>query len=224
MKKYSLHILVLFISSCLYAQEKIELQNVTDSLDYSLGVFVGNWIAQEGLTINKLNLFNQGIIDLMKENQLAVNDSTIMPFIASYQLSIKNERNRQMEAKLFSNLKGKNGVGVLPNGVHYIIIKKGDGIRPEATDSILYHIVGLFPDGTIFENTSEQQRPITNSVSNLIPGLSEAVQMMREGAVWRIFIPSILAYGSAGFRTLIPPNMALVYEISLEEVKKNINN
>ena len=124
-----------------------------------------------------------------------------------------------MEQKMFADLKGKAGVGVLPSGVHYISIKQGEGVRPAAGDTGVMDVVGVFPDGTLFENSAEKGEPVRNVVSNLIPGLSEAIQIMPEGSVWRIFVPSALAYGAAGLPNVIPPNTALVFEISLEKVE-----
>jgi FKBP-type peptidyl-prolyl cis-trans isomerase len=80
--------------------------------------------------------------------------------------------------------------------------------------------VGVFPDGTVFENTYKSKKPLTMVTSNMIPGLNETVQLMPEGSLWRIFIPSKLAYGEKGLPGIIPPNTALVYEVSLEKVKE----
>jgi len=216
-------ILTLFLFTTLSAQQAeqeqpIKLDSKADSLNYSLGVFVGNWMVENGFGISNLQLFNQGMADLMNGNERAITDSTIVPIITEYQLSIQNERSKQMEEQLFADLRGKQGVGALPSGVHYIIIKKGEGPRPSANDTISFNAVGVFPDGTVFENTVEKEQPLTNVVANLIPGLNEAVQLMPEGATWRIFIPSALGYGPAGVQNLIPPNMALVFEITLLDV------
>jgi FKBP-type peptidyl-prolyl cis-trans isomerase len=159
--------------------------------------------------------------DVLQNKPLAVTDSTIVPRIAAYQLTTQNERSRQMEEQLFAALKGKPGVGALPNGVHYIVIKAGNGVRPAANDSIVFNAIGVFPDGTVFEDTFQKKQTIKNLASNLIPGLNEAMQLMPEGSKWRIFIPSALAYGTAGLLNIIPPNTALVFDITLEEVKVN---
>ena len=125
---------------------------------------------------------------------------------------------RQMEEQLFAALKGKPGIGALPNGVHYLVLEEGSGIRPTANDSIVFSAVGVFPDGTLFEDTRKKGQPIKNITSGLIPGLNTAIQLMHEGSKWRIFIPSALAYGSTGLQNLIPSNMALIFDITLEEV------
>ena len=124
-----------------------------------------------------------------------------------------------MEEQLFESLKGKAGVGVLPDGVHYIVAEKGTGVRPTLKDTVVIHAVGVFPDGTKFEDTQEKGQPITIVTENLIPGLKEVLPLMPEGSVWRVFIPSMLGYGSAGLPNKVPPYMALVFDIQLLEVK-----
>jgi FKBP-type peptidyl-prolyl cis-trans isomerase len=119
-----------------------------------------------------------------------------------------------MEEQLFAALKGKPGVGALPDGVHYIVIKAGTGVRPSAKDSIVINAIGIFPDGKVFENTIEKKKPITTLTGTLIPGLNETLQLMPEGSVWRIFVPSALAYGPAGLPNMIPSNTALVFDIA----------
>jgi FKBP-type peptidyl-prolyl cis-trans isomerase len=156
----------------------------------------------------------------MQNKPLAVTDSTIVRRIAAYQLTMQNERSRQLEEQLFAALKGKPGVGVLPNGVHYIVVKAGTGIRPTAKDSVVINAIGIFPDGTLFEDTFQKKKPITTLTGSLIPGLNETIQLMPEGSVWRIFVPSALAYGPAGLASVIPPNTALVFDITLMEVKQ----
>ena len=202
-------------------QEPVELTNESDTLQYALGAFIGQWMVKNGFEIKNANLFLNGMGDVLQNKPLAVVDSTIAPIISGYQLSNQNEKSRQMEEQLFEALKGKPGVGVLPSGVHYIVITKGTGIRPATADTVVINATGVFPDGTVFEDTFKKEQAITIVTARLIPGLNEAIQLMPEGSVWRIFIPSALAYGTAGKPNLIPPNTALVFDITLEEVKGN---
>ena len=202
-------------------QTAVKLSSPADTLQYTLGAFIGQWMVKNGFAIDDPVLFKRGMDDVLQKKPLAVTDSTIAPIISAYQLSTQNERSRQMEEQLFAALKGKPGIGVLPNGVHYLVIEEGSGIRPTANDSIVFNAVGVFPDGTLFEDTYQKEQTISNVTSNLIPGLNAAIQLMPEGSKWRIFIPSALAYGSAGLPNIIPPNTALVFDITLEEVKVN---
>lgn len=198
-----------------------KLTSPADTLQYTLGAFIGQWLGKNGFTISNQALFKKGMDDVLQNKPLSVTDSTIVKRIATYQLSMQNERSRQLEEQLFTALKGKPGVGVLPDGVHYIVIKAGTGNRPAAKDSVVLNAIGIFPDGTVFEDTFKKKKTITTLTGALIPGLNETVQLMPEGSVWRIFIPSALGYGPAGLPNVIPPNTALVFDITLMEVKAN---
>jgi FKBP-type peptidyl-prolyl cis-trans isomerase len=198
----------------------IKLTSPADTLQYTLGAFIGQWLVKNGFAINNPALFKKGMDDVMQKKPLLITDSTIVRRIATYQLSMQNERNRQLEEQLFAALKGKPGVGALPDGVHYIVVKAGTGIRPTAKDSIVINAIGLFPDGTVFEDTFQKKKTITTLTSALIPGLNETIQLMPQGSVWRIFVPSALAYGPAGLSNVIPPNTALVFDITLMEVRQ----
>jgi len=114
----------------------IKLTSTADTLQYTLGAFIGQWLGKNGFTITNQTLFKKGMDDVLQNKPLSVTDSTIVKRIATYQLSMQNERNRQLEEQLFTALKGKPGVGVLPDGVHYIVVKAGTGMRPTAKDSV----------------------------------------------------------------------------------------
>lgn len=200
-------------------ETRIGLTSQSDSLQYALGAFMGNWININGFTIENRQLFNQGLEDVLKSRSLLIPDSSISLFLANYQVSMQNEKNRAMEEQLFKNLKSEAGIGILPSGVHYLVIKTGTGKRPLPDDAVTINTIGLFPDGSLFEDTFSKKQAFTIPVSNLIPGLSEAVQLMQEGSVWRIFVPSRLGYGKAGLPGLIPPDAALVFELTLEKIE-----
>lgn len=201
-------------------QSAVKLLTAADTAQYSIGAFVGQWINTNGFKVTNQTLLNRGIDDVLQGRKLAIADTIIGQLVASYQLSMQNERSRQLEEQLFASLKGKAGVGVLPNGVHYMVVKAGTGIRPIATDTVEINAIGVFPDGTLFEDTYQKKQIIRTTPSSLIPGLNETIQLMTEGSEWRVFIPSILAYGTTGIANVIPPNMALVFEIRLEKVVK----
>ena len=230
MKTSLLVLLTVLISTGLSAQQPqakttsvqntlIKLTSPADTLQYTLGAFIGQWMVKNGFTVTNQTLFKRGMDDVLQNKKLAVTDSTIAPIIGAYQLSTQNARSRALEDQLFTALKGKPGIGALPSGVHYLVIKAGIGVRPTAQDSIVINAVGIFPDGTVFEDTFQKKKASTTLTGNLIPGLNESIQLMPEGSVWRIFIPSVLAYGSAGLSNVIPPNTALVFDITLMQVK-----
>jgi len=197
----------------------VKLTSTADTLQYTLGAFIGQWMVKNGFAVTNQTLFKRGMDDVFQNKKLAVTDSTIAPIVSAYQMATQNARSRALEEQLFTALKGKPGIGALPSGVHYLVIKAGTGVRPTAQDSIVINAIGIFPDGTVFEDTFQKKKEITTLTSNLIPGLNESIQLMPEGSVWRIFIPSVLAYGSAGLSNVIPPNTALVFDITLMQVK-----
>jgi FKBP-type peptidyl-prolyl cis-trans isomerase len=198
----------------------VKLTTPADTVQYSLGAFIGQWFVKNGFTISNQTLFRRGMDDVMQNRKLALADTIIAPLISSYQISIQSAKSRQLEEQLFAALKGKPGVGVLPSGVHYVPIKTGAGVRPLAADTVVINAIGLFPDGSVFEDTFQKKQALTIMTANLIPGLNEAVQLMPEGSVWRIFVPSALSYGPTGRPGVIPPHTALVFDITLMEVKK----
>jgi FKBP-type peptidyl-prolyl cis-trans isomerase len=109
-------------------------------------------------------------------------------------------------------------VGTLPNGVCYIIVKAGNGLRPLVTDSVSVHIKGYLPEGKVFEDTYTRNIPLKTVPANLIAGMKEALQIMPAGSVWRIFIPASLAYADKGVAGIIPPYSAVVFDVELLEV------
>jgi FKBP-type peptidyl-prolyl cis-trans isomerase len=197
----------------------VKLATAADTVQYTFGAFIGQWFVKNGFSITNQALFKRGMDDVMQKKPTAIPDSIIAPLVANYQLIVQSARSRQLEDQLFGALKGKPGVGVLPNGVHYIVVKASQGVRPLPADSVVINAIGVFPDGTVFEDTFQKKKPITTLTGQLIPGLSEAVQLMPVGSVWRIFVPSVLGYGPAGLQGVIPPNTALVFDITLMEVK-----
>jgi FKBP-type peptidyl-prolyl cis-trans isomerase len=197
----------------------VKLTSTADTVQYTLGAYIGQWMVKNGFGITNQTLFKRGMDDVMQNKPRALPDTVVAPMVASYQLTVQTLRGKQMEEQLFAALKGKPGVGALPDGVHYIPVKVGTGVRPLAADTVVINAIGIFPDGTVFEDTFQKKQAITIMTSNLIPGLSEAVQLMPEGSVWRVFVPSALAYGPTGRPNVIPPNTALVFDITLMEVR-----
>jgi FKBP-type peptidyl-prolyl cis-trans isomerase len=197
----------------------VKLTSTADTVQYTLGAYIGQWMVKNGFGITNQTLFKRGMDDVMQNKPRALPDSVVAPMVASFQLTVQTLRGKQMEDQLFAALKGKPGVGALPDGVHYIPVKTGTGVRPLASDTVVINAIGIFPDGSVFEDTFQKKQVITIMTSNLIPGLSEAVQLMPEGSVWRVFVPSALAYGPTGRPNVIPPNTALVFDITLMQVK-----
>ena len=111
------------------------------------------------------------------------------------------------------------GVKVTESGLQYQVVKEGDGLQPGPNDVVTVHYTGMLIDGTVFDSSVERGEPATFAVGQVIPGWVEGLQLMREGAAYRLFIPSNLAYGSHGTGP-IQPNSTLIFDVQLLKVEK----
>ncbi len=112
----------------------------------------------------------------------------------------------------------KEGIVVLHSGLQYKVVREGVGRTPKLTDKVKTHYRGTFIDGTEFDSSYSRNQPAVFGVDKVIHGWTEALQLMQEGAKWRLFIPPELAYGEPGFGKTIPPNATLIFEIELLDV------
>jgi len=198
----------------------ITLSNAVDSSQYILGAYIGQYLRANNLVVTNPALFNKGLDDVLSGKPLLVAADTIPKIVNAYLSQAVIERNKVLEKQLFDAVKSQPGVGVLPSGVCYVIARAGEGARPLVADTVTIHIKGYLPDGTIFEDTYTRNTPLKARPENLIPGLKEAVQIMQAGSVWRVYIPSSLAYGEKGIPGIIPPFSALVFDVELLSINK----
>ncbi|HQJ19847.1 MAG TPA: FKBP-type peptidyl-prolyl cis-trans isomerase [Bacteroidales bacterium] len=198
----------------------VTLLNASDSSQYILGAYIGQYLKANNLTIVNPALFNRGLDDVLSGKPLLVHADSIPKMVNDYLSKAMTERNKMLEQQLFNAVKSQPGVGVMPNGVCYVIAKAGNGPRPMSSDTLTIHVKGYLPDGTIFEDTYSRNTPLKTTPATLIAGLKEAIQIMPEGSVWRIYVPSALAYGEKGVQGIIPPFSALIFDVELLSVKK----
>lgn len=191
-----------------------QLKTYEDSLQYAVGVYMGEYLVRGGFNTLKLDYFLAGLNDRYKNNTRLIKDSLVYPMIASYQANFQLQKSKALEKELFELLKDKPGIGKLPSGVQYTIIQPSKGPKPDEADSVLIHYKGTLPDGRVFENTFVSNLPVRTTPGTLIPGLSEALQLMSVGSRWQVFIPASLAYGEKG-NNQIPPNSALLILVEL---------
>jgi FKBP-type peptidyl-prolyl cis-trans isomerase FklB len=145
------------------------------------------------------------------------NDKAVpKPKVASSNVAQQNLKTG--EEFLADNAK-KEGVKTRPSGLQYLVLKEGKGKTPTAADKVEVHYHGTLINGTVFDSSVDRGEPFTFGVTRVIKGWQEALQLMKEGDKWRVFIPSDLAYKDAGAPPKIGPNEVLIFEIELLHVK-----
>jgi FKBP-type peptidyl-prolyl cis-trans isomerase len=212
--------------SVVWADEKQKLTDQKDKESYSLGFQFGDNLKKQGVEIN-LDVYSSGIRDALAGKEPQMTPEEIRATITELQKRVMAARQKELKEKGEKNLaeaktfleenKKKEGVKVLPSGLQYKVLKDGEGKTPKATDSVTVHYKGTLTDGKEFDSSLKRGKPATFKVTGVIKGWTEALQLMKEGAKWALFIPPDLAYGERGNPT-IPPNSALIFEVELISV------
>jgi FKBP-type peptidyl-prolyl cis-trans isomerase FklB len=236
MKKYILLLLVISSAFNLFAQSRkkttskaaapaniVRLNNQTDSLSYSIGIMVASFYKQQGISNINDTLVNKAIKDKMNGDSTLLTETqcnqVLMGFIEKAKADKASVSKKQGEAFLAGN-KTKPGVVTTSSGLQYIVLKEGTGPKPLATDKVKCDYEGKLIDGTVFDSSVKQGKPIEFAVNGVIPGWTEALQLMNTGSKYRLFIPSNLAYGDQQMGPDIKPGSTLIFEVDLIEIVK----
>ena len=200
-----------------------------DKVSYALGLGIGRQLSQMGAEGLNIDDFALAIKDVLNGKEPQIGDAEAQKMVQEFfESQEKKQRaaaaekykdNKEKgEAWLKENAK-KEGVTVLPSGLQYQVIKEGYGRKPQATNSVKCHYEGMLTDGTLFDSSLQRGEPATFPLNGVIAGWTEGLQLMKEGAKYRFFIPYQLAYGEHGAGQQIPPFSALVFDVELIEVK-----
>ena len=199
-----------------------------DKLSYALGLSMGNNFRSSG--INEINVqdFADGVAAVFYGAQPKMTydeaKAEIQKFFTELQAK-QDEAAKQMAevnaqaGKAFLMENGKRvEVKTTPSGLQYEVLTEGEGPQPSAQDQVVVHYEGKLIDGTVFDSSIDRGEPATFGVTQVIPGWVEALQLMKAGSKWRLFIPSELAYGPQGAGGVIGPNQTLIFDVELIEV------
>jgi FKBP-type peptidyl-prolyl cis-trans isomerase len=197
-------------------QEKITKQQIS----YAVGMNIGNQWKQNKYDFDPDEVA-KAIKDILSGGATKMTEAQAQGMVQQWRTEVEAERKeaakKQGAAFLSENVK-KPGVKVTDTGLQYKVLTEGTGKTPTAKDKVRVHYVGKLLDGTEFDSSRKRGQPAEFGVSGVIKGWTEALQLMKEGSKWELYIPSELAYGEMGQRT-IPPNSVLTFEIELLEVK-----
>jgi len=216
---------VLFLVSQVYGQEKLVLKSQKEKMSYIIGMDIGNNLKKQLIDVDP-NIFARGIKDALSGGKPLLTEQEIQETMAVFQkemmvkqAEVAKKNKAEGEAFLAENKK-KEGVKTLPSGLQYKVIKAGTGKKPKLTDTVTAHYRGTLINGTEFDSSFRRGQPVNFQVSSVIPGWTEALQLMEEGAKWQLFIPSNLAYGEQGAGRDIGPGSALIFEVELISVQE----
>ena len=207
----------------------VSLKTDLDTLSYALGSDVANSLKQMSLEEINYDAFVKGMTDVFEEKELKLDAEKTKMFIQQYFTKMQEQKHNKnlKEGRAFlEENKKKEGIFVTESGLQYGIITEGTGISPVPTDTVVAHYHGTLIDGTVFDSSVGKDGPIpTFPLNKVIPGWTEGLQLMKVGAKYKFYIPTEIAYGKnvrPGGK--IEPNMALVFEVELIEVKKGPAN
>ncbi|MBD3345204.1 MAG: hypothetical protein GF401_09105 [Chitinivibrionales bacterium] len=226
------YLFLVFVGSAVITTECDTQQNIlndvilsdnVDSLSYIIGRDIGEQLNDLGANI-KPGPFTLGIEHARHGKSSLIDslsaDSIRMVFAMEAQAYMHRKEleeaaaNLEKSNKYFNRNKKRKGVNSTKSGLQYKVVVRGDGDNPMADDSVLVSYRAMFLDSTVFDSTEEEQ-PVRLGLPNTIPGLSEGIQLMQEGATYRFFIPPDLAFGAEGIPPLIAPNTPLIFDVEL---------
>lgn len=207
------------------AQSEVDLEDSDNQVGYSLGVNIGMNLLQQGITADvQVDAFLAGLSDALSDTvqmDEAAMTTAIQLFMQQQQEAAQSALADNLAAsEAFLAENGQHdGVVTLPSGLQYRVLASGEGESPTTTDSVLAHYHGTLTDGTVFDSSVDRGEPATFGLSQVIAGWTEALQLMKVGDKWRLFIPPSLAYGEASPTPAIPPNSALIFDVELLEIR-----
>jgi FKBP-type peptidyl-prolyl cis-trans isomerase FklB len=224
-----LSIVTLFLAGQIGAQETPVLKDQKDKVSYSIGMEIGKNMKRQSVDVNP-EFLSRGVKDAFSDGKPLMTDEEMKEALTAFQkemmakqqelAKMAGEKNQKEGEAFLAENKKKEGVITLPSGLQYKVIKAGSGNKPKATDTVTVHYQGTLVNGTEFDSSYRRGQPVSFPVNGVIPGWTEALQLMEVGAKWQIVIPSNLAYGDRGAGPQIGPNATLIFEIELISIQE----
>ncbi len=230
MKQFTVFLLMVMLTFTACAQEsdvtKEDLQTQQQKVSYAIGNNIGKNFVSQDMDLSMKELV-QGLKDGIAGTSL-LTDQEIAEVLTAFQnemvtkqrdkLRKDGEKNKSEGEKFLSENKLKEGVITTPSGLQYKILKKGNGPKPTEKDQVSVHYRGYFINGDEFDSSIKRNEPITFPVTGVIPGWTEALQLMSKGDKLELFIPYNLAYGESGQPPTIEPYKTLLFEVELLDI------
>ncbi len=224
MKRFIIIASASLIAFPLFGQEKSpQLKDQKDKVSYSIGMQIGFNLKRQKVDINS-DVLAAGIKDSLADKPQLTPDQ-VKDVMAQFEKDMEQkqkqlgDKNKTEGAKFLEENKSKPGVKTTASGLQYKVEKEGTGAPPKATDMVTVNYRGTLIDGTEFDSSYKRGQPATFPVNGVIKGWTEALQLMKKGAKYQLFIPSNLAYGERAMGPDIGSNSTLIFEVELMDVK-----
>lgn len=192
-----------------------------DKFSYGLGMGIGQNLLSMNVSEMSMDDFVAGLKAVIEGGKTELSHAEAQQVVSEHFRKLAEQAYAKIkedgEAFLEENGK-KEGVVTLSSGLQYMVLTEGNGKQPKATDRVQCHYEGKLIDGTVFDSSIRRGEPAVFGVSQVIAGWVEALQLMSEGAKWRLFIPQQMAYGAHGAGENIPPYSALIFDVELIKV------
>jgi len=195
-----------------------------ENVNYAFGTMIGQQLKQMGLKVNAEEVA-KGISDVASGAKPRLTPSECQQIVMTYQQNKMKEddakasagagKNKEEGAAFLAKNGKREGVTTTASGLQYEVVKKGDGAKPTATDTVKVHYHGTLLDGKVFDSSVDRGEPISFPLNGVIKGWTEGVQLMPTGSKFKFFIPSDLAYGERGTGGDIGPGATLIFEVEL---------
>jgi len=224
MKSRVLFTSLLMASSISIANAEEGLGSEKQKLSYAVGVQIGEDLKRNGMDIDASSVA-MAIDDIMTGSKPKLTMEEMQTLFTDYQQremakkELASQANKAEGEAFLAENKDKDGVTVLPSGLQYKVITVGTGKQPTAESTVSVHYRGTLLNGAEFDSSYKREAPATFPVNGVIKGWTEALQLMKEGAKWQLFIPSDLAYGARGAGADIGPNSVLTFDVELLSVE-----
>ncbi len=201
--------------------KEADLGDQHKKISYGLGTLVAGNLKTQGGDSLDLDALTFGIKDVFQNKPLKMANEEAMSVVQEYMQKAMEKKSSKLKGEgqaFLAQNKNKEGVITTASGLQYQVLKAGTGKTPKATDNVSVHYTGKLLDGTVFDSSVQRNEPASFAVNQVIPGWTEALQLMKEGDKWILFIPSDLAYGERGAGGQIPPHATLIFEVELLKI------
>ena len=199
-----------------------KIKTIMDKLSYALGLSMGQNFKGSGIQNINADDFADALRAVYEDKEKKMSYDEAKKVVQDFFTELEANAGAMNEAlgkKFLEQNAQQEGVKVTESGLQYLVLKEGNGVKPGPEDAVTVHYTGRLIDGTVFDSSVERGEPATFAVGQVIPGWVEGLQLMSEGAAWRLFIPSNLAYGPHGTGP-IQPNSTLIFDVQLIKVNK----